>query len=35
MPQTQEFSAAELEAGRLLFAGPCDFMMGATKLAQL
>lgn len=35
MQQDQQFTDAELEAGRLLFAGPCDFMMGATKLAQL
>ena len=35
MQEDQEFSATELEAGRLLFAGPCDFLMGATSLAQL
>lgn len=35
MPQDQDFSAAEIEAGRLLFAGPCDFMLGAAKLSQL
>ncbi len=35
MSEDQEFSADELEAGRLLFAGPCDFLMGATSLAQL
>ena len=35
MQHEQDFSAAELEAGRLLFAGPCDFLMGAAKLSQL
>ena len=35
MQQDQDFSASELEAGRLLFAGPCDFMMGAAKISQL
>lgn len=28
-------SAAELERGRLLFAGPCDFMLGVVGMAGL
>ena len=32
---TPEEQAAALEAGRLLFAGPCDFFFGAQKLDQL
>ncbi len=35
MKPDQEFTAAELEAGRLLFAGSCDFLMGAAKIEQL
>ncbi len=34
-PLTPEQQAAALEAGRLLFAGPCDFFFGAQKLDQL
>jgi GTP-binding protein len=30
-----EFSASDLEAGRLLFAGDCAFIKGAVKLDQL
>ncbi len=30
-----DFSAAELEAGRLLFAGGSEFVMGAARLDQL
>lgn len=29
------FTDAELEAGRKLFAGPCDFMLGVAGLEQL
>jgi GTP-binding protein len=32
---TPDEQAAALEAGRLLFAGPCDFFFGAQKLDQL
>lgn len=31
----QTAAAAALEAGRRLFAGPCDFIWGATRLDQL
>ncbi len=31
----EEFSNSEIEAARKLFAGPCDFMLGVAKLAQL
>jgi GTP-binding protein len=30
-----EFSASDVEAGRLLFAGDCSFIKGAVKLDQL
>src|SRR5690606_32382482 len=30
-----DYSASELEAGRLLFAGECTFIKGAVKLDQL
>lgn len=29
------FSDEQMEAGRVLFAGPCDFVMGVAKLDQL
>jgi GTP-binding protein len=32
---TPDEQAAALEAGRLLFAGPCEFFFGAQKLDQL
>lgn len=32
---TDEFTPSELEAGRLLFAGPVSFIMGVAKLEQL
>ncbi len=31
----EEFSKAEMEAARKLFAGPCDFMLGVAGLEQL
>lgn len=31
----EEFSKAELETARKLFAGPCDFMLGVAGLEQL
>lgn len=31
----EEFSKAELESARKLFAGPCDFMLGVAGLEQL
>jgi GTP-binding protein len=34
-PEENEFSAAEIEAARKLFAGPCDFMLGVAGLSQL
>ncbi len=30
-----EFSKKELETARLLFAGPCDFVLGVAGLEQL
>ena len=33
--QEPEFSKAELESARKLFAGPCDFMLGVAALKQL
>lgn len=30
-----EFDDETLEAGRVLFAGPCDFVMGVVQLSQL
>ena len=33
--QAREQEAARIEAGRLLFAGPCDFFFAAQKLDQL
>lgn len=33
--ETQASENPYLEIGRKLFAGPCDFVMGAAKLAQL
>lgn len=35
MDQSEEFSQAELEEARKLFAGPCDFMLGVAELKQL
>lgn len=35
IPDLDEISKAELERGRKLFSGPCDFMLGVAKLAQL
>ena len=35
MSQTSEFDEATLEAGRVLCAGPCDFVLGAAALSQL
>ena len=32
---SEEFSSAELESARKLFAGPCDFMLGVAALSQL
>ncbi|MCB9982840.1 MAG: YihA family ribosome biogenesis GTP-binding protein [Rhodospirillales bacterium] len=32
---SEEFSPAELETARKLFAGPCDFMLGVAALKQL
>lgn len=32
---SDEFSTAELEEARKLFAGPCDFMLGVAGLSQL
>ena len=32
---TPEFDPIELEAGRRLFAGPCDFMLGVVSMANL
>lgn len=32
---TEAFSAAELEAARVLFARPVDFLMGAARIEQL
>ncbi len=32
---TEAFSEAELEAARRLFAGPCNFVLGAAHLEQL
>lgn len=34
-PEEQALYDADMEAGRLLFAGQCDFIMGAAELAQL
>ncbi|MBB2154931.1 YihA family ribosome biogenesis GTP-binding protein [Gluconacetobacter diazotrophicus] len=34
-PRTPDEEERLLEAGRLLFAGPCDFFFGAQKLEQL
>lgn len=31
----QDFTAAQIEAARVLFAGPCDFMLGVASLEQL
>lgn len=31
----EEFSAADIEAARVLFAGPCDFVLGVAALPQL
>lgn len=31
----QEFSEQEIEAARVLFSGPCDFMLGVAGLEQL
>jgi GTP-binding protein len=33
--QEPEFSAAQIEAARVLFAGQCDFMLGVAGLSQL
>jgi len=33
--QSEEFTSAELEAARKIFAGPCDFMLGVAGLGQL
>lgn len=33
--QEPEFTKEQLEAARLLFAGPCDFMLGVAGLSQL
>lgn len=35
MGDNKIFSPEELEAGRLLFAGPCDFVLGVAGLEQL
>jgi len=32
---SEVFDAAEIEAARVLFARPCDFLMGAAKIDQL
>jgi len=32
---SEEFLAEEIEAARVLFAGPCDFMLGVAGLNQL
>jgi GTP-binding protein len=34
-PEEEEFSAADIEAARKIFAGPCDFMLGVAGLEQL
>lgn len=31
----QEFTGQEIESARILFAGPCDFMLGVASLEQL
>ncbi len=33
--ETPAFSDEQIEAGRILFAGPCDFVLGVAKLNQL
>lgn len=33
--KTSEFSDADIEAARLLFTGPCDFVLGVAGLEQL
>lgn len=35
MSDTPEFDEETLEAGRVLFAGPCTFVLGAAALTQL
>jgi len=35
MQQEPDYSAAEIENARKLFAGPCDFMLGVAGLEQL
>ncbi len=35
MGDVPEFTQQELEAGRLLFSGPCDFVLGVAGLDQL
>lgn len=35
MTDEPEFTREELENGRLLFAGPCDFMLGVASTRQL
>ncbi len=35
MAQPDEFSSGEIEAGRRLFAGPCDFMLGVVDVGAL
>ncbi|HPD83632.1 MAG TPA: ribosome biogenesis GTP-binding protein YihA/YsxC [Alphaproteobacteria bacterium] len=35
MSDDQKFSEEELEEARLLFAGPCDFVLGVANLEQL
>jgi len=32
---SEEFTSAELESARKIFAGPCDFMLGVAALSQL
>lgn len=34
-PETPSFSGEQIEAGRVLFSGPCDFVTGVAKLIQL
>ena len=33
--ETPSFSGEQIEAGRVLFSGPCDFVTGVAKLIQL
>jgi len=35
MTNTEEYTSAELESARKLFAGSCDFMLGVAALEQL